>query len=65
MEKVIRREYYLERIRPFYESELIKVLIGIWRCGKSVLLRQIIEEIKVQGVEEEQIIYLNFEDFAL
>lgn len=64
MDKIIKREYYLERIRPFYNSELIKVLIGIRRCGKSVLLRQIIEEIAAQGIKEEQIIYLNFEDFA-
>ncbi len=39
---MVKRERYIERIRPFYESELIKVLIGIRRCGKSVLLRQII-----------------------
>lgn len=64
MDKIIKREYYLERIRPFYNSELIKVLIGIRRCGKSVLLRQIIEEIAAQGIKEEQIIYLNFEDFV-
>ncbi len=38
---MVKRERYIERIRPFYESELIKVLIGIRRCGKSVLLRQI------------------------
>lgn len=60
---MVRRECYLERIRPFYESELIKVLIGIRRCGKSVLLRQIIEEIKEKGVRDEQILYMNFEDF--
>lgn len=47
----------------FYESELIKVLIGIRRCGKSVLLRQIIGEMKEKGIRDEQIIYMNFEDF--
>ena len=60
---MVKRERYLERIRPFYESELIKVLIGIRRCGKSVLLRQIIGEIKEKGIRDEQIIYMNFEDF--
>lgn len=60
---MVRRERYLERIRPFYESELIKVLIGIRRCGKSVLLRQIMNEMKEKGISESQIIYLNFEDF--
>lgn len=65
MDKSIKRECYLEKIRPFYDNELIKVLIGIRRCGKSVLLRQIIEELEAQGIKEEQIIYLNFEDFEL
>ncbi len=60
---MVKRERYLERIRPFYESELIKVLIGIRRCGKSVLLRQIIGEMKEKGIRDEQIIYMNFEDF--
>ncbi len=46
---MVKRERYIERIRPFYESELIKVLIGIRRCGKSVLLRQIIGEIKEES----------------
>ena len=60
---MVKRERYIERIRPFYESELIKVLIGIRRCGKSVLLRQIIGEIKEKGIRDEQILYMNFEDF--
>ena len=51
-ENMVKRERYIERIRPFYESELIKVLIGIRRCGKSVLLRQIIGEIKEKRSEE-------------
>ncbi len=60
---MVNREQILNRIRPFYESELIKVLIGLRRSGKSVLLRQIMEELTANGVEESQIIYLNFEDF--
>lgn len=60
---MIIRETYLEKIRPFYDSEFIKVLLGIRRCGKSVLLKQIMSEIKENGVDEEHIIYLNFEDF--
>ena len=46
---MIQRECYLERIRPFYESEFIKVLIGVRRCGKSVLLRQIMGELKKES----------------
>ena len=42
---MIKREIYLKRIRPFYESEMVKVITGIRRCGKSTIMRQIIEEI--------------------
>lgn len=59
---MIKRERYLSKIRPFYESELIKVLMGIRRCGKSVLMQQIMAELEV---DPKQIIYMNFEDFAL
>ena len=58
---MIIREKYLSKIRPFYDQDLIKVITGIRRCGKSVVLKQIINELKTNGVEEEQIIYLNFE----
>lgn len=60
---MVIREQILNRIRPFYDSELIKVLIGLRRSGKSVILRQIMDELKANGVEESQIIYINFEDF--
>ena len=59
---MIKRENYLLKIREFYSSDLIKVIIGIRRCGKSVLLKQIIEEIKESGIDNNHIIYLNFED---
>lgn len=63
---MIIREKYLANIRPFYEQDLIKVIMGIRRCGKSVILRQIMEELKEQGIPEEQMIYINFEyeDYA-
>ena len=60
---MVIREENLSKIRPFYHSELIKVLLGIRRCGKSVLLKQIMSEIKAEGVGEERILYINFEDF--
>lgn len=60
---MIKREIYLEKIRSFYDSELIKVIMGIRRCGKSVLLMQIIEELKEKGIKEDHIIYINFEDY--
>ena len=59
---MIIREKYLKKIRPFYDQDLIKVIMGIRRCGKSVLLLQIMDELKESGVSEEQIIYINFED---
>ena len=56
---MINRERYIAQIRPFYESDLIKVITGIRRCGKSVVLEQIKNELIAQG---KRIIYLNFED---
>ena len=58
---MIKRENYLKKIRPFYNQNLIKVITGIRRCGKSVILKQIINEIVESGVKEENIIYINFE----
>lgn len=60
---MIIRERYLKQIRPFYNQDLIKVLIGIRRSGKSVILTQIIDELKKLGIDDEHIIYMNFEDF--
>ena len=56
---MIIREKWLKKIRPFYENELIKVLIGIRRCGKSVILKQIANEIKADDAHK---IFINFED---
>ncbi|HKL57999.1 MAG TPA: AAA family ATPase, partial [Sphaerochaeta sp.] len=61
----VQRELYLERIRPFYDSELIKVITGVRRCGKSILLKQIRQELLDTGIELERITYLNFEDYEL
>lgn len=63
---MIIREKYLSKIRPFYEQDLIKVIMGVRRCGKSVIMLQIIEELKEKGIPETQIIYINFEyeDYA-
>ena len=58
---MLKREMYLSRIRGFYDSDLIKILVGIRRCGKSVILKQIMEELKEKKVDEKHIIYVNFE----
>lgn len=56
---MIIRENWLKKIRPFYENELVKVLIGIRRCGKSVILKQIADEIQTDDSHK---IFINFED---
>ncbi|MEG1506334.1 MAG: ATP-binding protein [Bacilli bacterium] len=58
---MIRREIYLNQIIPFINSEDIKVITGIRRCGKSMILLQIIEELKKKNISDEQIIFINFE----
>ena len=60
---MIIRERYLKEIRKFYDQDLIKVIIGIRRCGKSVLMKQIMDELKTKGIDEEHIIYINLEDY--
>ena len=60
---MIIREKYLSNIRPFYDQDLIKVIIGVRRSGKSTIMKQIIEELKNNNnINEDRIIYLNFED---
>ena len=56
---MINREHYLNKIRGFYDSDLIKIIIGVRRCGKSIILNQIMDEISKKS---DNIIYLNFED---
>lgn len=61
---MIKREMYMSRIRPFIGSDLIKVMTGIRRCGKSVMLELIQQELKETGVNPDQIISINFEDMS-
>lgn len=60
---MVIRERYLKLIRPFYDQDLIKVLLGIRRSGKSVILKQIIDELKNNKIDDKHIVYINFEDF--
>ena len=59
--EMIKRDSYLSSIIPFIDQDLIKVLIGIRRSGKTILLSQIKEIIVANGVSEENIIEINFE----
>lgn len=56
--KVYPREKYISKIRPFMHSDIIKVITGIRRCGKSFVLKGIINELVRSGVKESDIIYL-------
>ena len=56
------RETYLEQIRPYYDSDIIKVITGVRRAGKSMLLDTIKDELLENGIAEDKIIYLNLED---
>lgn len=60
-QKIYTRRYYIEKIRGFYNSDLIKVITGIRRCGKSCFMLSIIEDLKEKGVAEKDIIYLNLD----
>ena len=59
--KIFKREYYLNKIRGFYQSDLIKVITGIRRCGKSSFLLSVIDDLRERGVADEDIIYLNLD----
>lgn len=62
MDKLYKRELYLNKIRGFYsDAETIKVITGIRRCGKSSLLETIVEELKENGIEEKNIIEINLD----
>lgn len=59
---MIKREGYMKKIRPFIGGELIKVITGIRRSGKSVMLELIKDELAASGVNAGNIISINFED---
>ena len=62
MEKLYSRELYLKKIRPFYhENEIIKVITGVRRCGKSSIMKLIISELLKLGVKEDNIFYFNLD----
>lgn len=57
-----KRELYIEKIKSFIDKDIIKVLTGIRRSGKSVMLKLIMEELKQNGIDEKQFININFEN---
>ena len=61
MEKIYKREDYLKKIRGFYNDDVIKVITGIRRCGKSFFIKSIIQELLENGVKEKDIIYIELD----
>ena len=61
---MITRELYLKKIRPFINKDIVKVITGIRRSGKSIMLLIIQQELSRQGISPSQILHLNFEDMA-
>ena len=61
-QKLYKREMYLKKIRGFYdETEIIKVLIGVRRCGKSSIMRMIADELIERGVDRKNIIFISLD----
>lgn len=58
---MMKRELYMKRIRPFIGKDIVKVLTGIRRCGKSVMLELIREELLAMNVPDSRILKINFE----
>ena len=61
---MIKRTKYLNKIIPFIDKPLIKALVGVRRSGKTVLLTQIKEHLLANGVDNSQILYINFESIC-
>ena len=59
---MVERKEYLDQLWAWKDEQVIKVVTGIRRCGKSVLLKQYQDKLLAAGVAQEQIISINFED---
>ena len=62
--KLYRREQYLKKIRPFYDDDIIKVITGVRRCGKSCLMETVADELRERGVADKDIVYLDLDTRA-
>ena len=62
MSNIIRTEF-LERLKSYKDKHIIKVITGVRRCGKSTLLAMFRDYLIKTGVDESQIVFLNFEDY--
>ena len=62
MSNIIKRQAYLEQLSMWRDKEIIKVVTGVRRCGKSTLLNLYIKQLKTEGVADEQIVYVHLDD---
>ena len=62
--KLKKREKYLAKLIGFQDTELVKVITGIRRCGKSSLLKLMVAHLRESGIAKEQIVEMNFESYA-
>ena len=65
MHVLIEREMYMSRIRPFIGKDVVKVMTGLRRCGKSVMLELVRRELVKEGVREVNFFSYNFEDWTI
>lgn len=60
--KIVQREQYMNKLRQLRDEQIIKIIVGARRCGKSMLLKMFRDELLHTGVEPAQIIYMSFEE---
>ena len=58
---MVKRDLYLDRISSLIDKDIIKVIVGVRRCGKSYMFKLIIEELLKRGINKENIVLINFE----
>ena len=58
---MIKRPEYVDRIIKYKDTPFVKILTGIRRCGKSTIMKMLMEEIRSKGIEENRIIHMNFD----
>ena len=63
MPQRLQREEYLKKLIAFQDKNIIKIITGIRRCGKSTLMEIFQDHLRSTGVENSQILHINFEDF--